>query len=81
MTAAFQARLGCDACTHWLKEIDATLAVDMRHAAPLSSQRAAWPHGEVAAGEKQLLRCLIGAFAKFAAANLKTDETGRSTGF
>ena len=36
---------------------------------------------KVAAGEKQLLRCLIGAFAKFAAANLKTDETGRSRGF
>ena len=46
MTAAFQARLGCDACTHWLKEIDATLAVDMRHAAPLSSQRAAHGHTE-----------------------------------
>eukprot|EP00964_Phaeocystis_antarctica_P018582 scaffold10253_cov42-Phaeocystis_antarctica.AAC.5 len=46
MTAAFQARLGRDACTHWLKEIDATLAVNMRHAAPLSSQRAAWPHGD-----------------------------------
>ena len=48
MTAAFQARLGCDACTHWLKEIDATLAVDMRHAAPLSSQREAWPHRDAA---------------------------------
>eukprot|EP00964_Phaeocystis_antarctica_P013696 scaffold7516_cov81-Phaeocystis_antarctica.AAC.2 len=46
MTAAFQARLGCDACTHGLKEIDATLAVDMRHAAPLGSQRVAWPHGD-----------------------------------
>ena len=40
MTAAFQARRGCDACTYWLKEIDATLAVDMRHAAPLTQQPA-----------------------------------------
>ena len=60
MTAGFQARLGCDACTRRFKEIDATLAMGMRHPPTLSSQREARPR-ERAAESKPPCKKLNGA--------------------
>ena len=59
MTAGFQARLGCDACTRRLKEIDATLAMGMRHPPTLSSQREAG-HAREPRGASRLAKSSTG---------------------
>ena len=59
-----QARDGCAVCIYRLKETDALTVADIRHAAPLISQRGAW-QTESRIGDKQKsdgwkISCFVG---------------------
>ena len=77
LRASYLTVLGCDTCTRQLKEIDATLAIGMRHPAPLSSHSVRRGHAREPRGASRLAKSPTGqnTVASFGKWRGLTNET------